>query len=506
MRRRIQRVRCSRIGVAVACAAFLIVPAGSSASTELAREYLLDGPQLAGGRVFFMTGFGRDGYALRVPGETGPVRTVARGREPGPGKSRAYSFEAAPGRIGVEGSRIRNESDSGTSDPSAGATVEYHRSRLLVGSAPRALTPVARCDGAGTSFPYAVGQSFVAFVDHCPSSELGETGSPSLRYLDYSAGTPSRRSVTLQSGRFTPDDFVDRLRVAGQWAAVDASVPNSRPPPPYDFSPTVVVDLAAGREAYRVERYQASSGAPRLETDGAAIDSDGTLVTVSGADEKCTGTLAFHTPAEPFRHPLAGRVCAPAVEVDRGAFLYLGFAGGRHALMLGSVDGRTPRPVALGGPGIVQSFDVEDGRVVYGLDTCGKETAVRISSPDAGEVVSPLELGCPVRLASRRVRVSRRGSLTLRLRCPRGCDVSARLVLRVMRSSRHGRVRTTAYSGTASRGPRARVRFLLTRRQRSRLVRGVSRGHVTLSSSKLGLRGYKSVRSKLRVVWPYQDR
>ena len=505
MRRRIQRVRCSRIGVAVACAAFLTVPAGSSAATELAREYLLDGPQLAGGRVLFMTGFGRDGYALRSSGETGPVRTVARAREPGPAESRAYSFEAAPGRIGVEGSRIRSESDSGTSDPSAGSSIYYHRSRLLVGSDPRALTPVARCGGAGTSFPYAVGQSFVAFVDQCPSSELGETGSPSLRYLDYSAGAPSRRSVTLQSGRFTPNEFTDRLRVAGRWAAVDASIPNSGPPPPYDFTPTIIVDLAAGREAYRVERYRAPSGAPELETDGAAVDSDGTLVTVSGADEKCGGTLAFHTPAEPFRHPLAGRVCAPAIEVDHGAFLYLGLADGRRALMLGGIDGTTPRPVALGGAGIVQSFDIEDGRVVYGLDTCGKETAVRISSPDAGEMVSPLELGCPVRLASRRVRVSRRGALTLRLRCPRGCDVTARLTLRVMRSSRHGRVRTTAYSGTASRGPRARVRFLLTRRQRSRLVRGVSRGHVTLSSSKLGLRGYESVDSRLRVVRPHRD-
>jgi len=271
----------------------------------------------------------------------------------------------------LQGSRIRSEGDQGTSDPSAGVTIDYQRSRLLVGSTPDALVAVARCDGAGTSFPYAVGQRFVAFVDECPLTELSDTGSPHLRYLDFSDGSPRRRSVTLDSGRFLTDEYHDRLRVAGRWAAVDAFVPGEDPPGLAGNDPTVVIDLAAGREVYRVARYRAPYPGPSLESDGAAVDVDGTLVTVSGATQECAGTLAFHTPAEPAPHALPGRACAPPVEVDDGAFLYHGLAEGRRALMLGDVNSAAPRPVALGDdPGVIQAFDIEDGRAVYGVAAC----------------------------------------------------------------------------------------------------------------------------------------
>jgi hypothetical protein len=49
--------------------------------------------------------------------------------------------------------------------------------------------------------------------------------------------------------------LIDGLQVAGRYAALDATVTNPGPPPPYDYSHIVVVDLAAGRETYRVERY-----------------------------------------------------------------------------------------------------------------------------------------------------------------------------------------------------------------------------------------------------------
>jgi hypothetical protein len=98
------------------------LPCVSAGSTELARPYLLDGPELADGRVFFMTSWREDGYALQVAGPGARVRTVATGREAGPANYRHYSFDVAPGRIGLQASRISHEGDSGLSDPSAGVT------------------------------------------------------------------------------------------------------------------------------------------------------------------------------------------------------------------------------------------------------------------------------------------------------------------------------------------------------------------------------------------------
>jgi len=452
----------------------------------------------------FMTAFGRDGYALWAGSERVPVRVVARGREAGKAAYRDYSFEAAPGRIGVQRSRIRYEGDQGTSDPSAGVTIEYHRSRLLVGSAPPALAPVARCEGQGLSFPYAVGQSYVAFVDECPSTELDDTGSRRLRYLDYSAGPPRRRSFALKRGRFLGDPYEDRLRVAGRWAAVDASVPNSGPAPPYQFSPTIVVDLAAGREVYRVERYPYPSPSTGY---GAAIDEDGTLVTVSNATKECKGTLAFHTPADPSRHPLPGRACAPAIEVYGGTFLYMGLANGRRGLMVGNVDGRPRRPLALAGPEGIQNFDIEGQRVVYSLEACAEATSVRLTSLEGEEADPQQDRRCPVRLASRRTRLDRRGRVRLRLRCPRGCEVTGRLTLPLRRNGLRGRRRTSTRASTYSTGPTATLEFSLNRRARRRLGGGgAAKARVALSSSNIGSRGATRVRSNLRVRLPRRKR
>ncbi|MDQ3091143.1 MAG: hypothetical protein M3R46_05660, partial [Actinomycetota bacterium] len=308
----------------------------------------------------------------------------------------------------------------------------------------------------------------------------------------------------LKRGRFLGDPYEDRVRVAGAWAAVDASIPNSGQTPPYQFSPTIVVDLAAGREVYRVERYPYPSPYTGY---AAAIDEDGTLVTVSDATEECKGTLAFHTPTGPCPHPLPGRACAPAIEVDDGTFLYIGLANGQRGLMVGNVDGRAPAPMALAGKERIHNFDIEDQRVVYGLEACGEATSVRLVSLKQ-EGVDPLrDPHCPVRLASRRTRLNQRGRVRLRLRCPRGCEVTGRLSLPLRNDGHRGPRRTSTRSSTRSIGPTATLEFFLDRRARRLLAGGGAvRGVAALSSSNIGSRGATRVRSTLLVRLPRRAR
>jgi hypothetical protein len=459
-----------------------VLPSSSFGSTELARAYLIDEPDLAGGQVFFMTAWREDGYAIRVVGPGISARTAARGREAGKAESRSYSFDAAVGRVGVEGSRIHEEGDSGTSDPSAGVTYDYHDSRLLVGERAAALAPVAECSGQGTFFPYAVGALYVAFVDDCPGSELVDPGSPRLRYLDFAAAEGRRRTIRLSGGRFMTDEYRDRLSISGHWAAVDASIPNAGTAPPYESPITVVLDLAAGRESYRVDRFRDPVAGP---SGGAAIDSDGTLVTASGAmGDECEGTLAFHTPANPEPHPLPGRACAARLDIDQGNFIFIGDSGDGPAVMAGDIAASAPRTVALVDPELVRGVGIEARQVAFGLATCGGATSIHLASLDERPSDLRESPRCPVRLASRRMTLHPGGRGALRLECPRGCDVRA--ALRVARQTANGpRLRTIAYGHVASRGPTARLRFELPPRARSMLPRGVRAARVELVSVNL---------------------
>jgi hypothetical protein len=481
-RRGLSVVVLAWFGLAVAAA----VPAGSAGSIPLARDYLLDGPRLAGGQVLYMTRWREDGYALWAGGGDAPPRVVATGRAAGRAVYRGYSFDAAAGRIGVLGSGIWRESDSGLSDPSAGVTVDYHDSRLLVGEVPWEVRPVARCVGAGTSFPYAVGESFVAFVDDCLESDVDEVGSPHLGYVDFSGGTPRRRRVTLANGLFPNDDYNYSLQVAGRWAAVDATFFEADG----ERTPALVMDLAAGGVAYRVERDGPMSF---------SLDADGTLVTVSGGTTNCADTLAFHTPSEPGRHPLPGEACRHAVEVDAGRFLFVGRAGGGPSLMLGRLDGSAPRPLVRLYHDDLAGFDIEGGQVVYGLGTCGGATAIRLASVEESDFRPRADRRCPVRVASRRARMRPGGRVAVRLGCPRGCAVSAELLLESRGPRRRRPIFTTSVE---SQGPTARLPFRIPRSTRARLPSGTTRARLVLFSRNLGRLRDTIVRSPIRLRVP----
>jgi hypothetical protein len=455
-----------------------LFPSVSVASTELARSYLIDGPELADGRVYFMTSWREDGYAVRLAGANGRVRTVATGRAAGRARYRGYSFEVAPGRIGLQRSRVSYEGDSGLSDPSAGVTIEYQDSRLLVGETADVLVPTASCSGVGRSFPYDVASSFVAFIDWCPFSDVDDTiGSRHLRYVDFSEGTGRRRRISLPRGQ-----WIDGLRVAGHYAAVDATVPNPGPSPPSTLYPIVVFDLAAGRESYRVERPATPNGGAA----GWAIDADGTLLTVSPSTARCKATLAYYTVTEPGPHPLPGHACFTESEIHGGTFLYRGKSGGRPALMIGDVGGSAPRPLLLADDALPRGFDIEGRSAVYGLATCGGATSIQFASLEEGVSQAPTHLRCPVRLASRRLTLHPDGHGALRLRCPRGCEVSARLRLAPRPGGSRRRFRSIGFGYAQSRGPSALMRVELYRRARSQLPRGTTKARVDLFSRNLG--------------------
>ena len=134
----------------------------------------------------------------------------------------------------------------------------------------------------------------------------------------------------------------------------------------------------------------------------------------------------FYTPAEPRRHPLPYAACG-GVAIDRGRLLYIGRAGGGHALFLGDLAGSAAQVVAAAPRGVFRAFDLEGERALYEPETCGGASALRVASlqgtaPDAVRTQTR-----PVRLASRRAPLRSGGRLAVRLRCRQGCDLYATL-------------------------------------------------------------------------------
>jgi hypothetical protein len=125
----------------------------------------------------------------------------------------------------------------------------------------------------------------------------------------------------------------------------------------------------------------------------------------------------------------------------------------------------------------------------YDLDPDGAAYAATTCSPRVGELyvddlapAQPLEVNaaCPLRVTSRRVRATRRGAVTVRLRCPNGCG--GELQLRPRRGNR----RLTPYKGFAGRPGAVRVKLNLRRPARRALARtGRLKARVVVNTSDL---------------------
>lgn len=434
----------------------------------------MDGPEIADGRVFFLSSRG-DGYVLHAvrPGHT--RRVIGRGREPGKALWRRYSFSAAPGQFAVQGSLIGEGGDSGTSDPSAGVTDYYHRSRTLAGPRPSGLAFAGRCSGIGEGFPFTLSSMFLVYPAHCPGDDLDDAGTKRLGVVDLREGRSRRRTVGVEGLRFL--DYSDELSAAGRWLAVAAAPSYEREPgdptetedgSPIDYSgsdsekaTTVVLDLASGRVAYQAPQADTS------DSYGAAVDQHGRLFNVHGDSERCRGQLAIYTIRRPTGRPLSRQACSPVLAAEQGTVIYEGKVGKQRALMAGGVLGEEPRAIALVGRlGVLRGFDVSGHQVTYGLATCGTDTAIRLTSLDTKDAGRPVQSACSAEVAPGRGPVLRRRAVSVPLRCPRGCRGVAVLRRLATRPKKPERLSSTSFE-TDER--RERLWFRISRRQRSLL-------------------------------------
>jgi hypothetical protein len=173
----------------------------------------------------------------------------------------------------------------------------------------------------------------------------------------------------------------------------------------------VVYDLGAGARAY-------SAQADRVHA--LDLDSDGTVAAVNGQmNDLCVaGSLLRYSAADPGPVDLGVDVCATDVRIEAGRIFFIGWEGFTRTLRLIETDGSVHDLVRFGrvDPG---RFDVEGERVAWAARNCsGGETIFTATLAEAP--VSAGSINCRVRFRSGIARV-RRGIVTVRLRCPRGC-------------------------------------------------------------------------------------
>jgi hypothetical protein len=183
----------------------------------------------------------------------------------------------------------------------------------------------------------------------------------------------------------------------------------------------VVYDLATSSEVYRAKDVY-----PWASFD---LQSDGKVVTYIRGPQTppCPPLqLVWYAPTDPAPHqisacPLAG---APIVRGDR--VLYFDFSPGvlRGELKVAPLDRSQPAKTVFSGPTALLRGDVDfDGsRVTYALGGCSAATGTIYVDDLSGPDATP-EKPAPCRVKIRkRAEVSRRGVVTLRVRCPSDCS------------------------------------------------------------------------------------
>jgi hypothetical protein len=273
-------------------------------------------------------------------------------------------------------------------------------------------------------------------------------------------------------------------RVAGRYVA--SRVSSTTAP-----DQIVVYDWQAGAEAYRIPLAGPGPAAFDLQADGSV-----TVVQFSGAAACGTGTLTWHTPAEPAGRPLPVAPCAATVAVDGGKAAIVAEAPApapAQSFVVAEVgsDG-TRRDLGWLGSGRrrVGEIDYAGGTVAYAVRGCTGSAAITTASgpPEA----RPLDCVFPAvgaSISGRRLRVrggtNRRfsGSLLLsyRVRIGRRIFTVRRRVaadagkfsgvltlpasIRSRRAARSGRVRVS-FAGDDVFRPAAVSRLVATPRPR----------------------------------------
>jgi hypothetical protein len=183
----------------------------------------------------------------------------------------------------------------------------------------------------------------------------------------------------------------------------------------------VVYDLVENSVEYRI------SGEPVAGPVAFALQEDG-KVALAGTGRlvrgglPCFSKLVWYSPAEPRAHEVDEEVCADQVEMSADSIGYRRASG--TELAVGDLTGNARvigRFRVVHGLTTLTGWDLESGRVAYGERDC-VVSRVYVEEVSVADPPGPGPAKCPARLLTRSATLSARGTMRLRLRCPRGCQ------------------------------------------------------------------------------------
>ena len=374
----------AKLALLVATLAALAAPAGAGAATRIfSGGNFLQRPALAGERV--------------LVAEQRPDRSTRLLSVPAAGGSPATLLEADRGRLGSALLTYAGSAERAF----ARRAYEGGPNHVLGGPATGPLT--SELESCGDELEFVPGPA----VDGEVAAWAGAECAP--QRIRIRSGDTSR---VVDAGDHVYDVAVGGRFVA--WLALE------RPADPRELSRTrlVVYDTAAGAHAYT------ALVPPSLELD---VQADGTVVLASftATDLSCPGgspraRILYYTAAEPVEHELPVRSCESAVRIagDRVAFVeHLG--GSRRMLTLSDLTGSVRRQVARIDMFPPQNTIDWDGRSVAWSQTRCRDYALFVR--DASDSSPPqAAVSCPVRVGSY-PRLSRDGTIHVRIACPNGC-------------------------------------------------------------------------------------
>jgi hypothetical protein len=177
----------------------------------------------------------------------------------------------------------------------------------------------------------------------------------------------------------------------------------------------VVYDRATGAEAYSVALPQERDIiASDLQRDGKVA-----LITrtIAESDDECRGyTLSWYSIDEPTPHDLTVNACRGPVAISGDRIVFASAQPRPQSLTVTDLAGQARQLADFGG---FLDLDSRADRVTYGLRNCAGGSDFFVQRFDEPIQKDP-PAGCPVRIASKRLRATRNRVL-VRLRCPRGC-------------------------------------------------------------------------------------
>lgn len=367
---------------------------------------------------------GLKGFDVMRAGAAGSLRVAHIG---GPGKDRFFfgtDFDASASLYAVGLATVKDDGEDFIDDGGM-----YLAAPL--GAKPKLVTECAGTEGAN---PTVAVDGDVMALQPSACEFAGD-----VNVIDTSPGAavPKRTiPVRLQNS--------GELRLAGRYVAY---VDEVDPSPSSPGRLVHVYDWVAGQEAYQAHASAEVPIAGRESIDWFDLQSDGTLVYPSARIDPpepfnvkppCSDSygVGWASVAEPVGHLVPGvRACSPEIRIGAGRVAFFrGMGEIGSELVTAGLDGTAVTPVArFAHLRLVKAFDFDGDRAGFAVQSCLDPTVFAESAAPAvpAEFAQP---DCPVTIAARTGRVSRRGVTSVRIGCPSGCRAVS---LRVKRPFRY---------------------------------------------------------------------